>query len=46
MPDLQGDPRTAADARFAILASRWNPRIPDGLAADLIARMQRGGVSA
>ena len=31
MPDLQGDLRAAADARFAILASRWNPRITDAL---------------
>lgn len=33
MPHYEGDLRAAADARFAILASRWNPRITDTLVA-------------
>ena len=33
MPHFEGDLRAAADARFAILASRWNPRIVDALVA-------------
>ncbi len=33
MPHYEGDLRVAADARFAILASRWNPRITDTLVA-------------
>ena len=31
MPHLEGDLRVHAGARFAILASRWNPRISDAL---------------
>ena len=31
MPQFSGDLRVAADRRFAILASRWNPRIVDPL---------------
>ncbi len=33
MPHYEGDLRAPADARFAILASRWNPRITDTLVA-------------
>ena len=33
MPHLEGDLRVAPGARFAILASRWNPRITDALVA-------------
>ena len=33
MPHLEGDLRVHAGARFAILASRWNPRISDALVA-------------
>lgn len=33
MPHYEGDLRATADARFAILASRWNPRITDTLVA-------------
>ena len=33
MPQYQGDLRAPAGARFAILASRWNPRITDALVA-------------
>lgn len=31
MPDIAGELRVAAGARFAIVASRWNPRIVDAL---------------
>ncbi len=31
MPHYEGDLRVAEGARFAILASRWNPRITDAL---------------
>ena len=33
MPHFEGDLRAPAGARFAILASRWNPRIVDALVA-------------
>ena len=31
MPDYSGEQRVHADARFAIIASRWNPGIDDAL---------------
>ena len=31
MPLIEGESRAVAGARFAILASRWNPRITDAL---------------
>ena len=31
MPHYEGDMRAAPGARFAIIASRWNPRITDAL---------------
>ncbi|HJU39609.1 MAG TPA: 6,7-dimethyl-8-ribityllumazine synthase [Tahibacter sp.] len=31
MPEISGDLRVAADRRFAIVASRWNPRIVEPL---------------
>jgi len=31
MPAYSGDARPVADARYAIVASRWNPRIVDAL---------------
>ena len=31
VPEYSGELRTQADARFAIVASRWNPRIVDAL---------------
>lgn len=31
MPEFTGDTRADAQARFAIVASRWNPRIVDAL---------------
>ena len=33
MPHLEGDLRAPEGARFAIIASRWNPRITDTLVA-------------
>jgi 6,7-dimethyl-8-ribityllumazine synthase len=33
MPHFEGDLRSPAGARFAIIASRWNPRITDTLVA-------------
>lgn len=33
MPHIEGDLRSPEGARFAILASRWNPRITDALVA-------------
>ena len=33
MPHFEGDLRAPAGARFAILASRWNPRVVDALVA-------------
>jgi len=33
MPHYEGDLRATNDARFAILASRWNPRVTDALVA-------------
>src|SRR6476620_8870322 len=33
MPHFEGDLRAAEGARFAIVASRWNPRITDALVA-------------
>jgi 6,7-dimethyl-8-ribityllumazine synthase len=33
MPHYEGDLRASDGARFAILASRWNPRITDALVA-------------
>ena len=33
MPHIEGDLRAPDGARFAILASRWNPRITDALVA-------------
>ena len=33
MPHFEGDLKAPAGARFAIIASRWNPRISDALVA-------------
>ena len=33
MPHFEGDLRAPDGARFAILASRWNPRVVDALVA-------------
>src|SRR5690606_35074223 len=45
MPDFIGEPRSAADARFAIIASRWNPRIVDILVEGARATLREHGVA-
>ena len=45
MPLLEGEMRAATGARFAILASRWNPRITDALVDGARQAMQDQGVS-
>jgi 6,7-dimethyl-8-ribityllumazine synthase len=46
MAHYEGDVRAPADARFAILASRWNPRIVDALVAAARATFAGHGVDA
>jgi 6,7-dimethyl-8-ribityllumazine synthase len=45
MPHLEGDLRAPAGARFAIIASRWNPRITDALVAAARHAFAANGVS-
>ena len=44
MPLIEGEMRAAPGARFAILASRWNPRITDALVDGARQAMQDQGV--
>ncbi len=44
MPLIEGEVRAATGARFAILASRWNPRITDALVDAARQAMQDQGV--
>lgn len=44
MPLIEGEMRAAQGARFAILASRWNPRITDALVDGARQAMQDQGV--
>jgi 6,7-dimethyl-8-ribityllumazine synthase len=44
MPHYEGDLRVHHDARFAILASRWNPRITDALVESARATLRSNGV--
>jgi 6,7-dimethyl-8-ribityllumazine synthase len=44
MPLIEGEMRAATGARFAILASRWNPRITDALVDGARRAMQGQGV--
>ena len=44
MPHHEGDLRVHPDARFAILASRWNPRITDALVESARATLRSNGV--
>ena len=44
MPHHEGDLRAHPDARFAILASRWNPRIVDALVETARATFLANGV--
>ena len=46
MPHYEGDLRAADGARFAILASRWNPRISDALVAGARKAFADHGVAA
>ena len=45
MPHYEGDLRAAQGARFAILASRWNPRITDALVAGARKAFADNGVA-
>ena len=45
MPHYEGDLRAPAGARFAIIASRWNPRITDALVAAARAAFAGNGVA-
>jgi len=45
MPHYEGDLRIHSDARFAILASRWNPRIVDALLESARATLWAHGVA-
>ena len=44
MPLIEGDLRAPRGARFAILASRWNPRIVDALVASARAAFAANGL--
>ena len=44
MPHYEGDLRASQGARFAILASRWNPRITDALVAGARKALAENGV--
>src|SRR5688572_5623925 len=46
MTHFEGDVHAPADARYAILASRWNPRIVDALVAGAQAAFAAHGVDA
>lgn len=46
MPHYEGDLRAPDGARFAILASRWNPRITDALVAGARKSFADHGVAA
>lgn len=46
MTHHEGDLNAPASARFAIIASRWNPRIVDALVAGARATFERNGVAA
>ena len=45
MPHYEGDLRVSDGARFAILASRWNPRITDALVAGARKAFADNGVA-
>ena len=45
MPHYEGDLRATDGARFAILASRWNPRVTDALVAGARKGFVDNGVS-
>lgn len=45
MPHFEGDMRAPQGARFAIIASRWNPRITDALVAGARRTFTDNGVA-
>ena len=45
MPHYEGDMRASSGARFAIIASRWNPRITDTLVAGARRTFADNGVT-
>ncbi len=45
MPHYEGDLRATEGVRFAILASRWNPRITDALVAGARKAFEDNGVA-
>ena len=45
MQNLQGQIRVRAEARFAIIASRWNPRIVDALVEAARVTLREHGVA-
>jgi 6,7-dimethyl-8-ribityllumazine synthase len=45
MPDYAGEQRVHADARFAIIASRWNPGIVDALIDGARRALREDGVA-
>ena len=45
MPHIEGDLRSPSGARFAIIASRWNPRITDALVAGARKTFADNGVA-
>jgi len=45
MPTYTGELRSAPDARFAIVASRWNPRIVDALVDGALRVLREHGVA-
>ena len=44
MPHFEGDLRIRNDARFAVLASRWNPRVTEALVAGARQAFRDNGV--
>jgi len=46
MPRFEGDLHAAAGARFAVIASRWNPGITDALVAGARRTLEGNGVAA
>jgi 6,7-dimethyl-8-ribityllumazine synthase len=45
MPHIEGDLRSPTGARYAIIASRWNPRITDALVASARRTFAEHGVA-
>jgi 6,7-dimethyl-8-ribityllumazine synthase len=45
MPSYSGEVRPVADARYAIVASRWNPRIVDALVDGALRALREHGVA-